>query len=67
MRSGVAAGHDGYYHEAGPKDPFAGLMPVTERATGRRGLWIIHQSCNYVTSEYSPDGFTLRLIAGDPG
>jgi anti-sigma regulatory factor (Ser/Thr protein kinase) len=52
---------------AGPKDPFAGLMPATDRATGGRGLWIIHQSCNYVTAQTSPDGFTLRLTAGNPG
>jgi anti-sigma regulatory factor (Ser/Thr protein kinase) len=51
----------------GPKDPFAGLLPVTERATGGRGLWIVHQSCNHVTAESSPDGFTLRLTAGNPG
>jgi anti-sigma regulatory factor (Ser/Thr protein kinase) len=51
----------------GPKDPFAGLLPATDRATGGRGLWIVHQSCSYVTGEVSPDGFTLRLTAGDPG
>jgi anti-sigma regulatory factor (Ser/Thr protein kinase) len=51
----------------GPKDPYAGLMPATDRATGGRGLWIVHQSCNYVTAESSPDGFTLRLTAGNPG
>jgi anti-sigma regulatory factor (Ser/Thr protein kinase) len=51
----------------GPKDPFAGLMPATDRATGGRGLWIVHQSCNYVTAESTADGFTLRLTAGDPG
>ncbi|MFG1608321.1 anti-sigma factor RsbA family regulatory protein [Actinoplanes sp. NPDC049265] len=51
----------------GPKDPFAGLMPATDRATGGRGLWIVHQSCNYVTAVSSPDGFTLRLTAGNPG
>jgi anti-sigma regulatory factor (Ser/Thr protein kinase) len=51
---------------AGPKDPFAGLLPVTGRATGGRGLWIIHQSCNYVTVETSADGCTLRLTAGNP-
>ena len=52
---------------AGPKDPFAGLLPATDRATGGRGLWIVHQSCNHVTAETTPDGFTLRLTAGDPG
>ena len=51
----------------GPKDPFAGLLPANDRATGGRGLWIVHQSCSHVTAERSPDGFTLRLTAGDPG
>lgn len=51
----------------GPKDPFAGLLPATDRATGGRGLWIVHQSCNHVTAESSPDGYTLRLTAGNPG
>ncbi|GIF01712.1 sensor histidine kinase [Paractinoplanes rishiriensis] len=51
---------------AGPKDPFAGLLPATDRATGGRGLWIVHQSCNHVTTELSPDGFALRLTAGNP-
>ena len=51
----------------GPKDPFAGLLPATDRAVGGRGLWIVHQSCNHVTAESSPDGFTLRLTAGNPG
>jgi anti-sigma regulatory factor (Ser/Thr protein kinase) len=51
----------------GPEDPFAGLLPADDRASGGRGLWIVHQSCNHVTAEVSPDGFTLRLTAGDPG
>ncbi|MGK5681271.1 anti-sigma factor RsbA family regulatory protein [Actinoplanes sp. URMC 104] len=51
---------------AGPKDPFAGLIPATDRATGGRGLWIVHQSCNYVAGQASPSGFTLRLTAGNP-
>ncbi len=52
---------------AGPKDPFAGLLPADDRAVGGRGLWIVHQSCSHVIAERSPDGFTLRLTAGDPG
>jgi anti-sigma regulatory factor (Ser/Thr protein kinase) len=51
---------------AGPKDPFAGLLPSTDRATGGRGLWIAHQSCDHVTAERTADGFTLRLTAGNP-
>ncbi|GLY93313.1 anti-sigma factor RsbA family regulatory protein [Actinoplanes sp. NBRC 103695] len=48
----------------GPKDPFAGLLPATDRSVGGRGLWIVHQSCDNVTAETSPDGFTLRLTSG---
>ena len=51
---------------AGPKDPFAGLLPASNRATGGRGLWIVHQSCAYVAGQSTPDGFTLRLTAGNP-
>ena len=51
---------------AGPKDPFAGLLPATGRASGGRGLWIVHQSCNHVAAQVTPDGWTLRLIAGNP-
>ncbi len=51
---------------SGPKDPFAGLLPASDEATGGRGLWIVHQSCNHVVAETTPDGWTLRLPAGDP-
>ena len=51
---------------AGPKDPFAGLLPATDRATGGRGLWIVHQSCNHVTGHGTAGGYTLRLTAGNP-
>jgi anti-sigma regulatory factor (Ser/Thr protein kinase) len=50
----------------GPKDPFAGLLPASDRASGGRGLWIVHQSCNHVTAQLTPDGWTLRMIAGNP-
>ncbi|MDG4826253.1 sensor histidine kinase [Asanoa sp. WMMD1127] len=50
----------------GPEDPFAGLLPSRENATGGLGLWITHQSCNYVTFARDADGFTLRLTAGNP-
>ncbi|MFI7599983.1 anti-sigma factor RsbA family regulatory protein [Actinoplanes sp. NPDC049681] len=51
---------------AGPKNPFAGLLPATEAATGGRGLWITHQSCNHVAAATGDDGWTIRLIAGNP-
>jgi anti-sigma regulatory factor (Ser/Thr protein kinase) len=51
---------------AGPKDPFAGLLPATDTSDGGRGLWITHQSVNHVTSERDADGYTLRLTAGNP-
>ena len=51
---------------AGPKDPFAGLLPIAEAGPGGRGLWIVNQSCNHVTMTRTPEGFTLRLTAGIP-
>ena len=51
---------------SGPRDPFAGLLPAAGRTSGGRGLWIAHQSCSHVTAETTPDGWTLRLIAGNP-
>ncbi|MGC4807519.1 anti-sigma factor RsbA family regulatory protein [Micromonospora sp. DT233] len=50
----------------GPKAPFAGLLPITEGTEGGLGLWITHQSCNHVTSQRGPGGYTLRLTAGNP-
>jgi anti-sigma regulatory factor (Ser/Thr protein kinase) len=58
----VAAVSDG---GEGPKEPFAGLLPI-ENENGGRGLWIAFQSCNHVTMSPTPDGFTLRLTAGNP-
>ncbi|MBO4207962.1 sensor histidine kinase [Micromonospora echinofusca] len=51
---------------AGPKEPFAGLLPVDDGAPGGLGLWISYQSCNHVASYHTPEGFTLRLTAGNP-
>ncbi|OJF11216.1 anti-sigma factor RsbA family regulatory protein [Couchioplanes caeruleus] len=48
----------------GPKDPFAGLLPATDTATGGRGLWIAHQTCDHVASARDDEGWTIRLIAG---
>jgi anti-sigma regulatory factor (Ser/Thr protein kinase) len=50
----------------GPTDPFAGLLPSRNDASGGLGLWITHQSCNYVALSRHADGFTLRLTAGNP-
>jgi anti-sigma regulatory factor (Ser/Thr protein kinase) len=50
----------------GPKDPFAGLLPAGDTATGGRGLWITNQSVNSVSYGRTPDGFAIRLIAGNP-
>jgi anti-sigma regulatory factor (Ser/Thr protein kinase) len=51
---------------AGPKNPFAGLLPERS-STGGLGLWITHQSCNHVVLARSDDGFTVRMTAGNPG
>ncbi|GAA0552034.1 hypothetical protein GCM10010172_38040 [Paractinoplanes ferrugineus] len=51
---------------AGPKDPFVGLLPAGDGANGGLGLWITHQSCNHVAMHRDADGFTIRLIAGNP-
>ncbi|NES14874.1 MULTISPECIES: sensor histidine kinase [Micromonospora] len=50
----------------GPKDPYAGLLPAGDGATGGLGLWISHQSCNHVALHRHDDGFTVRLTAGNP-
>ncbi|MFC4145093.1 sensor histidine kinase [Micromonospora mangrovi] len=50
----------------GPDDPFAGLLPATTGTAGGLGLWISYQSCNHVALQRDPDGFTLRLTAGNP-
>ncbi|MEU4163421.1 sensor histidine kinase [Actinoplanes sp. NPDC026670] len=51
---------------AGPKDPFAGLLPAGDGTNGGLGLWIAHQSCNHVALHRHADGFTVRLTAGNP-
>ncbi|MFC3504024.1 anti-sigma factor RsbA family regulatory protein [Micromonospora krabiensis] len=50
----------------GPKDPYAGLLPAGDGATGGLGLWITYQSCNHVCLHRDAHGFTLRLTAGNP-
>jgi anti-sigma regulatory factor (Ser/Thr protein kinase) len=49
----------------GPSDPFAGLLPVAGVETGGLGLWLAHQLCGLVAFDRSPDGFTIRLVAGE--
>ena len=51
---------------AGPKDPYAGLLPAGDGTEGGLGLWISHQSCDHVTHHRDADGFTIRLTAGNP-
>lgn len=50
----------------GPKDPFAGLLPLSpsSAATGGLGLWIAHQSCGHVALTRDETGFTVRLTTG---
>lgn len=48
----------------GPADPAAGLMPGD--GPGGLGLWLMHQLCAYVSLQRGPEGFTIRLIAGQP-
>ncbi|MEU7712334.1 anti-sigma factor RsbA family regulatory protein [Micromonospora chalcea] len=50
----------------GPKDPYAGLLPVGDGSDGGLGLWISHQSCDHVTHHRDASGFTIRLTAGNP-
>jgi anti-sigma regulatory factor (Ser/Thr protein kinase) len=50
----------------GPKDPFAGLQAAAHAPNGGFGLWLAHQLCDHVTMTHDDDGFTLRLISGDP-
>jgi anti-sigma regulatory factor (Ser/Thr protein kinase) len=49
---------------SGPADPFAGLLPAPDRATGGLGLWLAHQLCEHVAMVRDEDGFTVRLTAG---
>jgi hypothetical protein len=39
---------------AGPKDPFAGLMPMGDGADGGLGLWLVHQTCSHVAMHRHP-------------
>jgi anti-sigma regulatory factor (Ser/Thr protein kinase) len=50
---------------AGPKNPFAGLLPAGEGSVGGRGLWITYQACNHVAAARDGSGWTIRMIAGN--
>ncbi len=49
----------------GPTDPFVGLLPTTDSASGGLGLWMTHQLCSHVTLGRTDEGFTVRVVAGD--
>jgi anti-sigma regulatory factor (Ser/Thr protein kinase) len=50
----------------GPKDPLAGLQAAAHAPNGGFGLWLAHQLCDHVTMTHDENGFTVRLISGDP-
>jgi anti-sigma regulatory factor (Ser/Thr protein kinase) len=51
----------------GPSDPYAGYLPKRgEQVDTGLGLWIAHQICSRVTLTHTPEGFTVRLVAGTP-
>jgi hypothetical protein len=51
---------------AGPADPFAGLLPLTDTCSGGLGLWLTYQLCSHVTLDATDEGFTIRLVVGTP-
>jgi anti-sigma regulatory factor (Ser/Thr protein kinase) len=50
----------------GPSDPFVGLVPSSNSTSAGLGLWMAHQLCDHITFETGPNGYTLRLILGEP-
>ncbi len=50
----------------GPRDPFAGLQAAPHAPAGGLGLWLINQVCDHVAMHRDHEGFTLRLISGNP-
>jgi anti-sigma regulatory factor (Ser/Thr protein kinase) len=50
---------------AGPTDPYAGLQAAAHAPIGGVGLWLAHQLCDHVAFD-RVDGFTVRLISGNP-
>jgi hypothetical protein len=48
----------------GPEAPYVGLVPQPSSSPGRGvGLWIADQLL-VITFSRTPDGFTIRLLAG---
>jgi anti-sigma regulatory factor (Ser/Thr protein kinase) len=50
----------------GPADPFAGLRAAAHAPVGGLGLWLTHQLCDHVAMRNTADGFTVRMISGNP-
>ncbi|MFI7675900.1 anti-sigma factor RsbA family regulatory protein [Actinophytocola sp. NPDC049390] len=50
----------------GPSDPFAGLRAAAHAPTGGLGLWLTHQLCDHVSMNADAEGFTVRMISGNP-
>jgi anti-sigma regulatory factor (Ser/Thr protein kinase) len=50
----------------GPEDPFAGLQAAAHAPLGGLGLWLTHQLCDHVALQRDGDGFTVRMISGNP-
>jgi anti-sigma regulatory factor (Ser/Thr protein kinase) len=50
----------------GPADPFAGLRAAPHAPIGGLGLWLTHQLCDHVAMTADADGFTVRMISGNP-
>jgi len=50
----------------GPADPFAGLRAAAHAPMGGLGLWLTYQLCDHVAMSHTTDGFTIRLISGNP-
>jgi anti-sigma regulatory factor (Ser/Thr protein kinase) len=50
----------------GPTDPFAGLRAAAHAPAGGLGLWLTHLLCDHVAMSRTAEGFTIRMISGDP-
>ncbi len=50
----------------GPTDPYAGLRAAAHAPIGGVGLWMTYQLCDHVAFDHGADGFTVRLISGNP-
>lgn len=50
----------------GPVDPFVGLLPTMNTASGGLGLWLTHHLCSHVELDRTSHGFTIRLVSDSP-